>query len=48
MAFAVGVGLLAAFMLADEVFKQYDRERGHALLFLTQLMSFALLYLLPS
>ena len=48
MAFAVSAGLLAAFMLADEVFKEYDRERWHAVLFMTQLISFACLYVLPS
>jgi hypothetical protein len=45
LAFTVSGGLLAGFMLADEVFKQYDRERGHAVLFLAQLVSFACLYL---
>ncbi|HTL63321.1 MAG TPA: hypothetical protein VL261_16885 [Nitrospira sp.] len=48
MAFFLGLGLWAAFMLADEIFKQYDTEHAHALFFIAQLTTFIALHLLPS
>jgi hypothetical protein len=47
-AFAAGLGLLSAFMIADEIFKQYDLERGHVLIFTAQLVTLIVLYVLPS
>jgi hypothetical protein len=47
-AFAASLGLLFAFMIADEVFTQYDLERGHVLLFIAQLITLIALYVLPS
>ena len=47
-AFISGLGLWAAFMLADEVFKQYDAEHSHVLFFIAQLATFISLYVLPS
>lgn len=47
-AFAASLALLAAFMLADEVCKQYEVERGHVLFFTAQLVTLLALYLLPS
>ncbi len=47
-AFAASLGLLAAFMIADEIFKQYDVERGHVLLFIAQLVTLLALHLLPA
>jgi hypothetical protein len=47
-AFAAGLGLWAAFMIADEIFKQYDTERAHVLLFIAQLVTLVALYVLPS
>lgn len=48
LAFAVSLGLLAAFMLADEFFQQYELERVHLLLFIAQLATLLALHLLPS
>jgi len=39
-AFAASLGLWAAFMLADEIFKQYDTEHAHVLFFIAQLVTF--------
>ena len=47
-AFAAGLALWAAFMLADELCKQYDPERGHVLFFIAQLSTLVALHLLPS
>lgn len=47
-AFLAGIGLWAAFMIADEIFKQYDAEHSHILFFIAQLVTFATLYALPS
>lgn len=47
-AFLVGMGLWAAFMLADETLKQYDVEHSHVLFFIAQLVSFVALHVLPS
>ena len=37
-----------AFMLADEILKQYDVEHSHVLFFIAQLISFVALHVLPS
>ena len=42
-----GLGLWAAFMLADEVLKQYDAEHSHVLFFIAQLVTLVALYVLP-
>lgn len=47
-AFAVSLGLWAAFMLADEIFKVYEGESTHLLIFLAQLVTLVGLYVLPS
>ena len=47
-AFAASIGLLATFMIADEIFKEYDLERGHNMLFIAHLVTLILLYALPS
>lgn len=46
-AFAAGAGLPAAFMLADEIFLQYDRQASHAVLFIAQLATWMAVFLLP-
>jgi len=46
-AFSVGIALWAAFMIADEIFMQYNNERSHVLLFVGQLVTLVTLYLLP-
>jgi hypothetical protein len=46
-AFAAGLGLFAAFMIADEVFLCYENESGHALLFTAQLVTWMSFYVLP-
>jgi len=46
-AFTTSIGLLAAFMIADEIFKEYDLERGHVLLLIAQLVTLIALYVLP-
>lgn len=43
-----GLGLWAAFMLADEILKQYDVEHSHVLFFMAQLVTFVSFYVLPS
>ena len=48
LAFASSLGLLAAFMIADEVFTQYDRERAHTLFFIAQLMTLLALHIFPA
>lgn len=47
-AFAASVGLLATFMIADEVLKQYDLERAHVLYFIAQLLTLLALHVLPA
>jgi len=47
-AFLAGLGLWASFMIADEIFKQYDAEHSHILFFIAQLVTFATFYVLPS
>lgn len=46
-AFAVGLALWAAFMLADEIFMVYDVENTHRGLFTAQLVSLLAVRLLP-
>jgi len=47
-AFLAGLGLWSAFMLADEILKQYDVEHSHVLFFMAQLLTFVAIHLLPS
>ena len=47
-AFASSLSLLAAFMIADEIFKQYDEERAHILFFTAQLITLLAFYILPT
>ena len=47
-AFACGLGLWAAFMIADEIFKQYELQRSHVLFFGAQLLTLLALHVLPS
>jgi hypothetical protein len=47
-AYVVSLGLWAAFMLADEVFKVYEGQSSHLLIFLGQLVTLVSLYVLPS
>jgi hypothetical protein len=47
-AFAASLSLLAAFMIADEILKQYDTERAHVLFFIAQLVTLMVFYVLPS
>ena len=46
-AFSASVGLWAAFMLADEIFKQYDTEHAHVLFFIAQLLTFVAVQAMP-
>lgn len=46
LAFAVVLGLWAAFILAEEVFKQYRMETSHVLFFIVQLVSWIALQVL--
>jgi hypothetical protein len=46
-AFAAGAGLPAAFMLADEIFLQYERQTSHATFFIAQLATWMAVLLLP-
>jgi hypothetical protein len=46
-AFATGIALWAAFMLADEITLEYEFERTHELLFIAQLASLLAFHLLP-
>ena len=47
-AFACSLGLWAAFMIADEIFKQYDTQRSHVLFFTAQLLTLLAIHELPS
>ena len=47
-AFLVGLALWSAFMLADEILKQYDVEHSHVLFFMAQLLTLVALHVLPS
>jgi hypothetical protein len=47
-AFTAGLGLWAAFMLADEITIKYAYEQAHELLFIAQLGTLIVLHLLPS
>jgi hypothetical protein len=46
-AFVAGVSLWAAFMIADELFKQYETEHVHVLFLIAQVLSFAVLHVSP-
>jgi hypothetical protein len=45
-AFAAGIGLMAAFMLADEITIKYAYEQAHELLFIAQIASLVALHAL--
>ena len=47
-AFAAGIGLWAAFMLADEITLKYAYEQSHELLFIAQVACLVALHVLPS
>ena len=47
-AFAVGLGLWAAFMIADEITIKYAYEQSHELLFVAQLVTLVAIYVLPA
>ena len=47
-AFAAGIGLWAAFMIADEITIKYAYEQSHELLFVAQLASLVAMHVLPS
>jgi hypothetical protein len=47
-AFAAGLALWAAFMIADEIFMEYNNERSHLMLFGVQLITLVGLHLLPA
>jgi len=47
LAFATGIALWAAFMIADELTFKYAYEQSHELLFVAQLASLVAMYLLP-
>jgi hypothetical protein len=47
-AFATGIALWAAFMIADEIFVEYNNERSHIMLFAAQLITLVGLHLLPA
>lgn len=47
LAFGAGIGLWAAFMLADEIVLKYEFERTHELLFIAQLASLVAMHVLP-
>jgi hypothetical protein len=46
-AFSASLGLWTAFMLADEIFKQYGTEHAHVLFFIAQLVTLIALHALP-
>ncbi|UVT16426.1 MAG: hypothetical protein H8K04_02355 [Nitrospira sp.] len=48
LAFAAGLSLWAAFMLADEYCRQYEPQRAHVLFFMAQLVTLLTLHLLPA
>lgn len=47
LAFGAGIGLWAAFMLADEIVLKYEFERTHELLFIAQLACLVAMHVLP-
>lgn len=47
-AFTAGIGLWAAFMVADEITIKYAYEQSHELLFIAQLASLVAMHVLPS
>lgn len=47
LAFGGGIGLWAAFMLADEIVLKYEFERTHELLFIAQLACLVAMHVLP-
>ena len=47
-AFGVGLGLWAAFLIADEVFVAYPMESTHFPIFIAQLITLLALYVLPN
>ncbi len=47
-AFATALALWAAFMVTDEICKQYDTQSSHVSLFTAQLLTLVSLHLLPS
>ena len=47
-AFAAGIGLWAAFMIADEITIKYAYEQSHELLLVAQLASLVAMHVLPS
>jgi hypothetical protein len=46
-AFSVSIGLWAAFMLADELFRAYRQQTTHVLLLIGQLVSLLAIHVLP-
>jgi hypothetical protein len=46
-ALAVTIALWAAFMIADEVFRIYEQQTTHVLLFISQMVTLLALYVLP-
>lgn len=48
VAFAAGLSLWAAFMLADEYCRQYEPQRAHLQFFMAQLVTLLTLHLLPA
>jgi hypothetical protein len=47
-AFAAGIGLMAAFMLADEITIKYAYEQAHELLFIAQLATLIAIAVIPA
>lgn len=47
LAFTAALGLWAAFLLAEEVFKQYETEGKHVALFMAQLLTLIAIHVLP-
>jgi len=47
LAFLVSLALWASFMIADEIFMAYDAEATHMRIFIAQLLSLLILYLVP-
>ena len=47
VAFGVTLGLWAAFMISDEIFRIYQYQGTHLLLFIGQLLSLLAIFLLP-
>lgn len=48
VAFAASIGLWAAFLLAAELFKAYESQSNHLLLFISQVVTLIALYILPA